>query len=827
MLRMIDTMKKHEILKILAVILIPIAAIAAANRTIKTEVITSDKSNQDITITPTGTGDVVLKDYTGFLNWATGTPTAITSVDSTEFQYLDGVTSAIQTQLNAKLESVDLTSDVTGVLPVANGGTGSASQNFVDLTTGQTVAGTKTFSADTLWSGTGQIDLPVGTTAQRSGTPNSGMLRFNSDTTQFEGYDGTDWGQIGGGGAGGINYLDGANSTAEPSFGDWICYVDTAGENAVDGTGGTCGGNVEILSRTATDLRGTKHFDLSKNLNLSTQGYGASVDFTIDEADQAKTLTVSFDYKTLTNYEDGFVRVQIYDVTNSKLIRVNGEDLLASSVNNTHYARFQAAPDSTSYRLILHIASTSIALWNVYLDNISVGPQVINHGTIVTDWEEFTPDWTGATANPSYGNAAYGCYWRRVGGELEVSCGITMGTTTTFGTGEWYFGLPSGLTIDTNLISANTFNPLGLVQYHDVGTSSYGGYVEYIASTYVRLNIIRDHVASAVNYNTTNIRADSTTPMTWTTSDQVFFKYKVPIAGWSSQGKMSSDFGGRDVVMRMGVSSQNITSGVTTNIDFDEVLYDTAGTVDLVNDKITIPESGFYHYTLNTVADQGAVGSTRYAITCSGLTSNTIPSNNTGGYTLFIGSKSGRLYLTKGTEITCTAHQNSGSTSSLTTMDVELSKIPSAQTMLENELVAARYTTTAGASISNTTTTIIDFDTISFDTHNAVTTGASWKFTAPVSGKYHVGAQAWFASGSWSAGTTMRIMLYKNGVLASYIDAHHVDAALSSERAISGSDTIDLNNGDYIDIRVYQNSGGARSLNVGGNQVRVDIKRIK
>jgi len=41
---------------------------------------------------------------------------------------------------------VNLTTDVTGILPVANGGTGSATQNFVDLTTAQTVAGAKTFT---------------------------------------------------------------------------------------------------------------------------------------------------------------------------------------------------------------------------------------------------------------------------------------------------------------------------------------------------------------------------------------------------------------------------------------------------------------------------------------------------------------------------------------------------------------------------------------------------------------------------------------------------------------------------------------------------------
>jgi len=57
---------------------------------------------------------------------------------------------------------------------------------------------------------TGSAELPSGTTAQRDGTPAAGMLRFNSDTGQFEGYDGTAWGEIaGGGGSGGLetNFL--------------------------------------------------------------------------------------------------------------------------------------------------------------------------------------------------------------------------------------------------------------------------------------------------------------------------------------------------------------------------------------------------------------------------------------------------------------------------------------------------------------------------------------------------------------------------------------------------------------------------------------------
>lgn len=50
---------------------------------------------------------------------------------------------------------------------------------------------------------TGSAQIPAGTEAQRDGTPQAGYFRFNSDTGQFEGYNGTAWGAIAGGGGGG------------------------------------------------------------------------------------------------------------------------------------------------------------------------------------------------------------------------------------------------------------------------------------------------------------------------------------------------------------------------------------------------------------------------------------------------------------------------------------------------------------------------------------------------------------------------------------------------------------------------------------------------
>jgi hypothetical protein len=46
---------------------------------------------------------------------------------------------------------------------------------------------------------TTNIGLPTGNTAARPATPTAGNLRFNSDVSSFEGYNGTKWGSIGGG----------------------------------------------------------------------------------------------------------------------------------------------------------------------------------------------------------------------------------------------------------------------------------------------------------------------------------------------------------------------------------------------------------------------------------------------------------------------------------------------------------------------------------------------------------------------------------------------------------------------------------------------------
>jgi hypothetical protein len=104
----------------------------------------------------------------------------------------------------------------TGTLPVTAGGTGLAtitagrilygagtsaignSANlFWDSSNNRLGVNTATPAVTTALVGTDAILIPKGTTAQQP-TGVSGYLRFNTDTSQFEGYNGTAWASVGG-----------------------------------------------------------------------------------------------------------------------------------------------------------------------------------------------------------------------------------------------------------------------------------------------------------------------------------------------------------------------------------------------------------------------------------------------------------------------------------------------------------------------------------------------------------------------------------------------------------------------------------------------------
>jgi hypothetical protein len=74
-------------------------------------------------------------------------------------------------------------------------------KEFQDGSSGDdlTVGGDLNVTGEASLNSTGAVKIPVGTQAERP-TPAAGMLRFNDDSNEFEGYNGTAWASVGGSG---------------------------------------------------------------------------------------------------------------------------------------------------------------------------------------------------------------------------------------------------------------------------------------------------------------------------------------------------------------------------------------------------------------------------------------------------------------------------------------------------------------------------------------------------------------------------------------------------------------------------------------------------
>jgi hypothetical protein len=371
-------------------------------------------------------------------------------------------------------------------------------------------------NADAKIHGTAGLELPAGNTAARPSTPVDGTVRYNSETLSFEGYKNSVWGALGGGsGQGGINYI--ANPDAEDTTTTgWETYADAAANVPVDGTGGSP--NVTFTNTSSTPVRGTRSFLLTKDA-ANRQGQGASYAFTIDPADTSKQLTISMDYRTSSAYVANDLRMFVYDVTNATLIYPGVIDLPKFDTVGAAYT-FKTSfvtTTSTSYRLILHVASTNASAYTLTLDNIQVGPQSLVQGTPVTEWQSYTPTIGGATSR-----STTSFYYRRVGDNLEIQGGFTVsagvGSAITV-------SIPAGLTIDTTkLIATSNASHVGTAMALDTGARFFDGIVHYLDNTTLR--VWDTFNAGGNTWNASN-------PMTWASGDTFALRVTVPISQWA------------------------------------------------------------------------------------------------------------------------------------------------------------------------------------------------------------------------------------------------------------------------------------------------------
>jgi hypothetical protein len=144
----------------------------------------------------------------------------------------------------------------------------------------------------------------------------------------------------------------------------------------------------------------------------------------------------------------------------------------------------------------------------------------------------------------------------------------------------------------------------------------------------------------------------------------------------------------------------------------------------------------------------------------------------------------------------------------------------------DTRVVSARYMTAAGQSIASGAVPVIDFGSSAIDTHGAVTTGSSWKFTAPVSGIYRVSTLITYGTASFTSGLDIRVALYKNGTEYTRLSHLNIVTTGSQFPSTAGSAIISLNAGDFIDVRSFHGESTARSLANDAKLNHIQIERL-
>jgi hypothetical protein len=659
------------------------------------------------------------------------------------------------------------------------------------------------------------------TQAQRDAiaSPVQGLCVTNSDTTKLNLHNGTAWVDVGSGSSGGINYIS-PNHDAESSTAGWSTYADAAGALPVDCTGGSP--TVTWAQTAVTPLRDLKSF-LFTSPASSVQGQGVAFPFTIAIADEAKPLTISFEYMAASgtwqpgsDTVDSDIEPYIYDVTNGVVIQPAGYKLTGGSVGQFKYqGSFQTASNSVSYRLCLHRATTNAVAFGMDFDTVSVGPEPKVMGSPISDWTAFTPTGSWTT------NVTYTGYWRRVGDTMQVTAKATMNGLPAPAVG-FGINLPSGYSIDTAKLVTATLSQrdafIGSLHVLDNAVADYYGVVVGDTATNVLPRFTKTDNAANNGY----VTIDTATPFAFNTNDAISVYYEVPILGWGSTVTLSKDTDTRVVAASYKLAANN-TPGIGNPFDFATKIFDTHSAVTTgAAWKYTVPVPGFYvvdvHYLL-TAAVAGTMYVYKNSVLQTALTTvNT--ANETSGRAI-VQCNAGD-FLDIRADANATVDSSSGSRYS----NISINRLSGPDTIAASELVQARASTTAGQSIATSTVTIIDFGTKTFDTHGAITTGGAWKFTAPSPGKYSVtAALKLIASPGWQTAEIFTVSVYKNGVLYSTMGKLTTITNNSVENAIAGTDDVEMNAGDFIDIRAFQTNGNAITLATTAGDNFVSIKR--
>jgi len=604
------------------------------------------------------------------------------------------------------------------------------------------------------------------------------------------------------------NYIK--NAYARKDTLGWAGYADSAASSPVDCTGGSP--TFAISRSTTTPLRPGADFNLVKDAN-NRQGNGVSNAFTIDNSDKGKVLQITFPYEVVSGtYATSDLSVWIYDVTNSILIQPAPSSIESTTVQQSWRGTFQAASNSTSYRLCIHVGSTSASAYTMALSDVRVSPQIITQGTPVTDWQSYTPTYVGlGTVSASIAK------YRRVGDSLEVMFTVTSGTNSGSPVS---ISLPSGLSMDITRAVNNS-----VVGALTASKTPWSGNILVATGSPTTVAIISQQADNYFN---------GTLGTAWANNTVFGGSFLVPITGWSSQVQMSSETDTRVVAMTTGrAATQSIPDSTGTLVAFDAAISDTHGAWNTGTSLYTIPVPGWYRITTQVSFAASSTNGREVRLRVNGSNIRTLayifdPTASAG---TFLNGATEYLF-NAGDTVGIQVFQNSGGALNVGGSVVDnyfsISRISGPSQIAASETVA--MDATLGGSNQTGIATNNSFVKVAFSSAVFDTTGsfssANSRFTAPVSGKYRISSAVLLASANVLA-SDYGLYLYKNGASARLFG--YRTSAATTINAFNGSTTLQLNAGDYVEIFLYGlGNNSASTLTISGTTANTyfNVERV-
>ncbi len=528
------------------------------------------------------------------------------------------------------------------------------------------------------------------------------------------------------------NYIEARDGT---KLGLWTTYADAAGTSPVDGTGGSPAST--FVAQTDSAIRKNTNFLWTKTA-VNRQGEGFSYSFSIDNADKGKVLQISFEYLIASGtFADNDMSVWIYDVTNAALIQPAPYLIKNSGIIEKFAVEFQTSSNSTSYRLIIHTGSTSALAYTVKFDNFMLGPEAKLYGSAVTD--DIAVTITGSWI----ANTTYSCIVHREGDRaffegMVILSGAPTATGLTI-------TLPSGFVIDVAKVPGGVGN----------GRTSYGITKVYDSSAgiYPGQGQVRGNSSTTVNLDFWNGSAQQvvseTAPMVFATGDSVYFKFDVPIVGWSSSQVFSSDADVRVVIFSGYVASNQALTANVTNLPLTSSKDSHAA---WTGSTYVVPVPGDYQLAATLLAN--ATGGTMQAYVNAAAVKQMMTINTT-EYV----SSAVTLENLKAGDIISFRSNATQTVAGVSTAFVSISRISGPSQIAASESVSALYTGAPPTGTLNGSLNNVTFGTKVKDSHNGMS-GAT--YTVPTSGTYSINA-AVAVIGTRVLGSTDQVNILVNG----------------------------------------------------------------